>query len=243
MLPHELDMIKIKESFQKGINVFKYRQKMATSSLIKIPTINVKTFLENYYKKPVTILEYSEIGTGWVAVGYKVKFKIDDVIRQVAVRTLKPVDFSKDYPSDRAAYFWIQHESAKNLPDHVKSLGIIGISSDKKHIGLIQDYDEFFQILEWAQGDEYINDLEKILKQGTTEKNDFARVSILSRYLAEIHKLKCGCKENVVRSLYKRHSRDYVGSAFLMDVLDTYPRNIKFASWPEVYRFVNDIYI
>src|SRR3989304_5718706 len=96
---------------------------------VKINKNSIKIFLENFYNKPVKILEYSELGSGWVATGYKVKFVLNKKSKQVAVRTLKPIDFSHDYPSDRAAYFWIQHESAKDLPSHIKSLGVIGVSA------------------------------------------------------------------------------------------------------------------
>lgn len=210
---------------------------------VKINKNSIKIFLENFYNKPVKILEYSELGSGWVATGYKVRFSLNKKTKQIAIRTLKSVNFSHDYPSDRAAYFWIQHESAKDLPSHIKSLGVIGVSADSKKVGAIDQYKEFFQVLDWAKGDEYVKDLERILREGKANKNDFRRALILSNYLVKVHKKKVELEKEISLSLYKRHSRDCVGSVFLTDVLDTYPKVIKFVSWEEIYSFVNKIYI
>lgn len=216
---------------------------MEPRSTIQIPQKSIKAFLENYYKKSVKILDYSKIGSGWVATGYRVNFLIDDETKQVAIRTLKPIDFSHDYPSDRAAYFWIQHHSSKRLQNHIESLGVIGVSKKSGDVGRIDIYDEFFQIIEWARGDEFVNDLERIYKTGKATENDFKKAVILSSYLAKVHKQSFqGTKERAL-SLYKRHTRDIVGSAFLLDVLDTYPMSVKFASKEQISEFVSKIYV
>lgn len=216
---------------------------MSTPLSIQIPRKSIQAFLEQYYKKSVKIMEYSRIGSGWVATGYKVKFKIEKEVRQIAVRTLNSIDFSHDYPSDRGAYFWIQNESSKDIPNHILSLGVIGLSKDLKEIGRIDQYDEFFQVLDWATGKEYVNDLERIFKSGQVEKEDFDRALFISNYLVDLHKKSLKAPQGKLLSLYKRHTRDYVGSSFLMDVLDTYPKDIEFASWNEIYDFVNQIYV
>lgn len=216
---------------------------MSGSQHPRIPQKDIETFLESYYKKPIEILEYSEIGSGWVATGYKVRFLVGQNTKQVVVRTLNPINFSHDYPSDRAAYFWIQNESAKSIPNHIHSLGVIGVSKDSKNVGTIDQYQEFFQVLEWATGKEYVNDLERIFKNGKATEADFQKARKLSDYLVRLHKKKIDINEDRALSLYKRHSRDYVGSVFLTDVLDTYPKDIEFATWKEIYKYVNQIYV
>lgn len=203
---------------------------------------NVKYFLEKLYKQKIEIISLLELGTGFMAVGFKVKFKIKKEVKNVVLRVLNHLDFSNDYPSDRMGSFWIQHNSAKLLPNHIKSLGVLGTDKNIKEIGIVDSFDEYIQILEFAEGEEYFADFYRIFTNNRANDQDFKRAILLSDYLAEIHKNKfIGSKEQAL-SLYKRHTRDYVGSRFTMDVLDTYPDKIVFSTWPEIYDLVFEIF-
>lgn len=202
----------------------------------------VKLFLEKHFLQKVEILKFSKLGTGFMATGYSVDFKIKGETRRVVIRAISPVGFSNDYPADRMASFWIQHHSAKLLPKHINSLEIMGFNQKTAEIGKVGNFDEFFQILEWAEGEEYLADFERILTTEQATNKDIKRVIILSDYLVQIHKKKFKGKEDVASSLYKRHTRDYVGSRFMVDVLDTYPSEISFASWNKLHKLVDSVY-
>lgn len=208
---------------------------------MEISKKQIKSFLEKHYGKNVEIVEFSKIGSGWVANGYELKFRFDNEEKRVAVRMLKDVDFSHDYPSDRGAYLSLQHRSSKMLPNHNKSIGVITIDQSDNVIEVAES-NEYFQILEWAKGKEYFNDLGEISTRGSITKNDIDRVETLSNYLVKIHKIKFDGDQDHAKSLYKRHTRDFVGSDFLMDVLDTYPEKNGFVSKDEIYDLVNKIY-
>jgi hypothetical protein len=210
---------------------------------ITIEQKQIQKYLESYYKKKITISKYERLGSGWVAVGYKVKFTIDGKkTKQVAIRTLKPVDFSHDYSSDRASYFLLQHDTSKLIPNHIESYGVIGINSSTGELTDVSQNSEFFQILEWASGEEYFNDLERIFNENTLSWNDIVRARQLGKYLAELHNIEPKLEDDVKKSLYKRHTRDIVGSVFLMDVIDTYPEEINFITKAQLNDFVSAIY-
>lgn len=202
----------------------------------------LKKILEKTYKQRIKILKISKLGNGFMATGFQIDFKADKEIKKIVIRTLRPVNFSNDYPADRMGSFWIQHHSAKLLPSHVKSLSIIGIEKKTKMIGAVDHYDEFIQLLEWAEGEEYFVDLERILKENKAGENDYKKVILLSNYLVKIHQKKFKGPKDQASSLYKRHTRDYAGSRFIMDVLDTYPSEIFFTSWHKLHQLVFEVY-
>lgn len=202
----------------------------------------LKKFLEEHSNQKVEILKTSKLGTGFMAAGYRIDFKTNGENKKVVIRIISPVDFSNDYAADRMASFWIQHHSSKLLPSHIKSLGIIGVNKRTKGIGVVDHYDEFIQVLEWAEGEEYFVDLEKIIKEDRASDDDFKKVILLSDYLVKIHKKKFRGAKDQALSLYKRHTRDYVGSRFMIDVLDTYPTEISFTSWDKLHKLVFEVY-
>ncbi len=209
---------------------------------MKISEKQIKSFLEKHYGKDVEIVKLSKIGSGWVANGFELKFRLNREDKKMAIRVLKDVDFSHDYSSDRGAYLSLQHKSSKMLPNHNESIGVIAIDPKSGSVVEIVDHDEYFQILEWAKGEEYINDLHRIFERSKITELDISRARILADYLVKIHNIKFEGDEEHSKSLYKRHSRDLVGSSFLMDVLDTYPGKIGFVSKEELFGFVNKIY-
>lgn len=207
-----------------------------------ITKTQIKQFLEKNYGQKVQVIKITKLGTGFMAAGYRVDFKIKDGPKKVVIRIISPIDFSNDYAADRMASFWIQHHSAKLLSSHVKSLGILGINKKSKEVGRVDHYDEFIQVLDWAEGEEYFADLERILKDNKANDADFKKVALLSDYLVKTHKKKFKGSKDQALSLYKRHTRDYIGSRFMIDVLDTYPSEISFTSWGKLHKLVFDVY-
>lgn len=211
------------------------------SHILGIKKENIKKILEEIYHQRVEILKISKLGSGFMATGFRVDFRIKKEIKKIVIRVLNPVDFSNDYPPDRMASFWIQHHSAKSLPHHIKSLGIIGIEKNSSAVS-VDHFHEFLQVLEWAEGEEYSVDLERILKENHATKQDLKRVIMLSNYLARVHQKKYKGPQDQALSLYKRHTRDYIGSRFVLDVLDTYPLEISFTTWNKLHQLVFEIF-
>lgn len=190
---------------------------------IKIPQDIIKHYFEKLEGKPIKLIEYTKLGSGWHGTGYKLTYKINSKKKTVILRTLRPYEFSHDYKADRAKVFILQHTIAKNIPKHISSLDVIGYTKDKELLS-IGDCEEFFQVVELTEGSSYMSDLDRILK-GYLLEADREKVKTLANYLVELHKLKFSGPKELRDSIYKRHTRDVIGHGeMLMGVLDTYPQ-------------------
>ncbi|MFH0875675.1 MAG: phosphotransferase [archaeon] len=207
---------------------------------VKIEKKIMQKYLENKFKDKVQILEYKRLGTGWHGTGYSVRFKVKENEKKVVLRTLRPEGFSHDYFSDRAASFILQHELSNKVKNHNKSIDVGGYTP-KGELVSIGDCKEFFQIVEFVEGREYVKDLIDIMKRGKLTKEDKDKALILSNYLVELHKEKyvpIGVtkeeKNALASSIYRRHLRDCIGHGeMLMGVIDTYPDNLKWTNRKE----------
>lgn len=198
----------------------------------------MQKYLEKKFKSKVKILEYKKLGTGWHGTGYSVRFKLKGKENKVVLRTLRPEGFSHDYFSDRAASFIMQHELSK-IKNHIKSIDVGGYTPKGKLVSL-GDCKEFFQIVEFVKGKEYLHDLLDIMKRGKLVKADKDKAVLLSNYLVWLHKekynpkVKKSEKKALASSIYRRHLRDCIGNGeMLMGVIDTYPDNLKWTNRKE----------
>jgi hypothetical protein len=174
----------------------------------------------------VEITEYQKLGSGWHGTGYKIAYEVGSKKKNTILRTLSPVSFSHDYSSDRAAVFTLQNKLFNSIPKHVRSVDVGGVTSSGELVSL-GGAEEFFQIVEVADGNPYVEDLERIAKSGKLEDSDLEKVKLLSDYLADLHKEQFKGDGAVERSLKLRHLRDAVGHGeMLMGVLDTYPEKV-----------------
>lgn len=201
----------------------------------------VEDHLTEKLGKDVLISNCSTLGIGWVAEGYKLEISVDNEQKDVVLRTLGSVDFSHDYVSDRLAYFVMQHHTSSKLPKHARSLDVIGVPGDGSNGNLLNSRD-FVQIIEYVDGREYGEDLSEILSGREINGADIKKACDISDYLALVHSLKFDGDFEHATSLYKRHTRDMVGSVFLLDVLDTYPSKVEFASASEIENLVSSLY-
>ncbi len=206
---------------------------------VKIDKKIMQKYLENKFKDRIQILEYKRLGTGWHGTGYSVRFKVKGSKKKVVLRTLRPEGFSHDYFSDRAASFILQHELSSRVKNHIKSIDVGGYTP-KGELVSIGDCKEFFQIVEFVEGREYVKDLLEIMKIGKLTKEDKDKALMLSNYLVDLHKEKYNPdvreeeKKALASSIYKRHLRDCVGNGeMLMGVIDTYPDNLKWTNRKE----------
>lgn len=210
----------------------------------KIPEKIVKKYIEQKLNRKISIIEYKRLGTGWHGTGYKIGFRSNGKKQTIVLRTKRPEGFSHDYAADRAASFLIQHSLASKLPRHNKSYDVVGIS--KKELVSIGDCNEFFHIVEIAEGSSYMDELVEIKKKNFITDLNLEKAKLLSDYLAEIHKtkfldrIKDKHKTAFARSIYRRHLRDCIGHGEMMlGVLDTYPKDLSWTSKKEFVQIVN----
>lgn len=180
----------------------------------------VKGYLKDKYGE-VEILNLEELGSGWHGTGYKLEFKHKGEIKKVLVKSLRPWLLGHDYAADRAGVFLLQHEQSKIVPNHENCIDVVGIKDDGNLI--ISECKDFFQVKEFISGEFYFQDLDRVFKDGITEK-DKERAIMIAEYLANMHKMEFSGSEEKRSSLLLRHTRDCVGHGeTLMGVIDSYP--------------------
>lgn len=211
---------------------------------VKIPQDIVKKYLEQKFSSRIDILEYKRLGTGWHGTGYKITFEANGKKQSIVLRTKRPEGFSHDYAADRIASFLIQHNLASKLPKHNKSIDVVGIS--KRGLVSIGNCNEFFHVVELAEGKPYMGELYEIKKKNIVTDLDLEKTKILSDYLAEIHKIKFHNEirgdntTSLAKSIYRRHLRDCIGHGeMLIGVLDTYPDKLSWTNKREFAKIVN----
>jgi aminoglycoside phosphotransferase family enzyme len=213
---------------------------------IKIPQSVVQKYLSEKEGRPVEILKYERLGSGWHGTGYKVKFKVqsskskisskfkgqnsNNSVKEVVLRTLMPVNFGHDWLSDRAGSFVLQHKLAQEIPDHIVSFDVSGYSNDNKLVSL-GGIKEFFHVVKVAEGVSYSQDFARIKESGELADGDLKRAKYLSDYLVRLHSKKFKGSRDELRSIRRRHSRDAVGHGeMMMGVIDSYPDKFDFAT-------------
>ena len=154
---------------------------------VKISQKIMQRYLEDKFKSKIKIIEYKKLGTGWHGTGYSIKFKLNGERKKVVLRTLRPEGFSHDYFSDRAASFIMQHELAKNVKNHIKSIDVGGYTPKGKLVSM-GDCKEFFQIVEFVDGKEYLHDLIAIM----TLKGELIAIAKARMHSNEIIKKESG---------------------------------------------------
>jgi len=194
---------------------------------IKIPKDLMQRYLQDKEKAPVSILTYERLGSGWHGTGYRIKYDVGGKTKDVILRTLKPVDFSHDYASDRAKVFILQHELSGAIPKHITSIDVGGYANaGGGELFSLGKAKEFFQIVEVAEGEPYVKDFSRILKDGRIDENDRKKAKMLSDYLVDLHDKKFEGPKEASDSIRRRHSRDAIGHGEMMlGVIDTYPKN------------------
>jgi hypothetical protein len=206
---------------------------------VRIPKKFMQRYLKEREKAPVRIIKYKRLGAGWHGTGYEIVYLAKNRIKQVILRTQRPVGFSHEYAADRAKVFLLQHSLSKLVPKHIQSLDVGGYTPQGKLVS-IGECKEFFQIVEKVTGREYMRDLEIIKQRGSLTPADRKKALFLSNYLVELHKKRFKGPRDLARSIHRRHTRDAVGHGeMLMGVLDTYPERVAWLSKKETINLVD----
>lgn len=138
--------------------------------------------------------------------------------RSAVLHTIKAGPFGHEHMADRAQILLWQRRAFNCLPRHIRALDVAGIDSAGELTSL-GSAEEFCLLTEYAAGDSYAQDLERVLASGTALPLDLSRVDALCDYLAEIHR-------NPVDQpgLYTRRVRELVGHGeCIMGLSDSYP--------------------
>jgi hypothetical protein len=122
--------------------------------------------------------------------------------------------------SDRADILLWEHQAFNRLPRHIRSLDVGGFQSDGSIISLGK-VQEACLLTEYAEGQNYSLDLQRIQDGGALTDLDLARADTLCDYLVAIH------AEPVDDSgLYTRRIRELLGHGeCIMGLTDSYPRH------------------
>ncbi len=149
----------------------------------------------------------------------RVDYKIPGRAKQSAVlHTMSPGPFGHEHMADRARILLWSHRAFNRLPRHVRSFDVGGFQRDGSLLSLA-NVEELCLLTEYAEGQAYALDLERLRDSGTPADLDLARADALCDYLVDIHRPSV---ENP--DLYIRRSRELVGDGeCIMGLNDSYP--------------------
>jgi len=187
----------------------------------------LETYLTALLGKQVTIASLTMLGeSGEIkSFGYGTPIRIDfqaaNEARRIAVfHTMNTNQFSHQEVSDRAQILLWQHRAFNRLPQHVRSLDVGAIQSDGSLLSLGKS-GEFCLLTDYAKGEGYNLDLERLRDTDSLRDLDLVRADALCDYLIEIHRTR-----GEDASLYTRRIRELVGHGeCIMGLTDSYPEH------------------
>jgi len=190
----------------------------------------VQRYLQCVLGVPVSVLNMAILGRDHESkdlkrYGYGIPLKVDFLVngreyRIAVLHTMTPGPFGHEHMADRARELLWEHQAFNRLPRHVRSLDVCGFQPDNQLIS-VGKVEEFCLLTEYAEGQGYSHDLERIRDTGNLTELDIARADALCDYLVEIHKTP-GSNPG----LYIRRVRELVGHGeCIMGIADSYPRH------------------
>lgn len=185
----------------------------------------VARYLEALAGAPVELLEVTPLGGLDEVKGFGygkpllLRWRQGEGERRAVLATVSPGSFGHQHMADRAALLLWNHRGFNSLPGHVRSLDVGGVHAGGELLPL-GEVEEFFQLVDFADGACYADDLLALLEGGEASDLDRARVDALVDYLVATHSVT-GPDDP---SLYRRHVRELVGhSECIMGLIDSYP--------------------
>ena len=142
----------------------------------------LESYLKSVFKKDVKVVNFELLGSGWHAETWRVVVDVPgEGQKRLVLKFLKgEKGFGHDYPADRAQVLLMAHKDFNKLPRHIKSIdvGYIDMYGDMHSVG---DYEEFFILMEEAEGRPYIEDMREILKRGSLTDLDRKKLEKVQR--------------------------------------------------------------
>jgi len=193
----------------------------------ELKTEQLACYLSSVLGERVTVLDAAVLGhpedKSLKGYGYGTPVRVDyqladQQLRTAVLHTMSPGPFGHEHMSDRAQILLWEHQAFNRLPRHVRSLDVGGFQSDGTIISLGK-VQEACLLTEYAKGQNYTLDLERIRDSGNLTDLDLARADALCDYLVAIH------AEPVSDSgLYTRRIRELLGHGeCIMGLTDSYP--------------------
>ena len=197
-----------------------------------MPALNGQTlehYLSSVLRAPVTVLGFATLGgtredKGVKGYGYGTPVRVDYRIagqtsgQSAVLHTISPGQFGHEHMADRAQELLWEYHAFNHLPRHIRSLDVGGFCSGGELVPLGR-VEEFCLLTEYAAGEGYSNDLQRLRETGAVTELDLVRADALCDYLVEIHKV-----QSRDAGLYLRRIRELVGnSECIMGILDAYP--------------------
>lgn len=190
----------------------------------------VGRYLRTVLRRDVRVLALRRLGEPeeGKGFGYGVPLQVDYETpsgqQETAVlHTMGPGSFGHEHMSDRARILLWSHQAFNRLPRHVRSLDVGGFESRGGLISL-GGVEELCLLTEYAEGEPYALDLERLRGAGQFTHLDAARADALCDYLVEIHAVGGSDPR-----LYVRRNRELVGDGeCIMGLADSYPEHALF---------------
>jgi hypothetical protein len=188
------------------------------------------TYLNSVLGQEITILDVVVLGHApesktLKGYGYGTPLRIDYETanrqrRSLVLHTMSPGRFGHEHMADRAHVLIWEHQAFNRLPRHVRSLDVGCFQSDGSIVSLGKA-EEACLLTEYAEGQNYSLDLERLRDSDALGDLDLARADALCDYLLAIH-----VESGLDSGLYTRHIRELVGhSECIMGLTDSYPQH------------------
>lgn len=150
-------------------------------------------------------------------VPLRVDYRSDGLERTAVLHTMRPGPFGHEHMADRARVLLWSHQAFNKLPQHVRSLDVGGFQHDGRLISLA-NVEELCLLTEYAEGQAYVTDLERIRDTGKLTELDESRADALCDYLLGIHRIA-----GADPGLYVRRNRELLGDGeCIMGLTDSY---------------------
>ena len=198
---------------------------------MEINEVGLKSYLETLFNGKITDINIQKLGEGCVGTGFALNFKVNGNTHKKILKTLFTSNLGMDHFSDRAGSLLLAHSHYSKIPNHIASADVCGITKEGKIIS-VGNAQEFFILMEEAQGKDMFKDFERVAKTNVLTSEDRTRILQLSDFLAKLHQEKPTLNLN---SLYKRCLRNVIGgNTSIMSIIDMYPQEVKWVSKEEI---------
>jgi Phosphotransferase enzyme family len=190
----------------------------------------VERYLKSLLGKDIALLGLSHLGEPLdealgKSYGYGSPIRVDyraanGVHRSAVLHTMSPGPFGHEHMADRARTLIWSHHAFNRLPRHVRSLDVGAFESNGNLISLGKA-EEFCLLTEFAEGENYAIDLERLRDTGILTDLDLARADALCDYLLAVHSVR-----GDEPGLYVRRIRELIGDGeCIMGLADSHPRH------------------
>lgn len=177
-------------------------------------------YLSHLFQKKVSLKSCKELGMGVLGVTYLIEVEIAGKPKLLVLKIMSSNEFGQDFPADRANTLIYANSVYNTLPHHVGSYDVGAVFKNGSMMS-IGKAEEFFIVMDFVEGLQYAEDLDRIKETGTLTALDVKRVDLLAEYEAMIHTTKSHNSQ-----LYTRRIRDLFGRGdCITGIIDSYPKD------------------